>query len=598
MSISVQTLDTIRVVDPRCDLNSAARRTYKIIDGPQDISYVRISADGGASTNMTFTVNPPSTRVLVNRHMLLQTKFTLRFEGVATAALQTLINASGLPGGTGDLKCDGPRAYPLANAIRSLQVTLNNDRMTQSVNRYWRAMTRYANSFDQQNLDQSTTPTFLDQTQQYAQGGNGSGSRAPLGDYTDNLVVPPRGGWVDCNIVANPAAANIGDNLVAIVELTCAEPIWLSPFQYQRQNQSTGLIGVQNMTIQVDLGGRSAGGPAVPNGVPIASTIGGLAAAIWSHDQAAFGAAADPVRSCSVVVSDAFILASYLTPDMLTVIPPVNSYPYYEPQVYSPAVQGQTAPGASAVLNMNAVQLNSIPSRVYVFVSRADTDMRITDTDTYAALENVNISFDNRDSILSNATSYDLYQIAVKNGTNLSWPQWSSKVGGVLALDFGEDVPLRANQAPSLRGSYNLSMRVQAKNLSTVPQNLQLTVVVVSVGVITIANQNVVRSVGVLTTDDVLASKAQDALPWSPSGDIYGGAGIMDTIKGLFGKFMRFAKPAAGMAAKVLPMVAPEFAPYATGAQSILNTIGDMTGTGLVGGKKVSRAYLKKMLKN
>jgi hypothetical protein len=52
------------------------------------------------------------------------------------------------------------------------------------------------------------------------------------------------------------------------------------------------------------------------------------------------------------------------------------------------------------------------------------------------------------------------------------------------------------------------------------------------------------------------------------------------------------------MAAKVMPMVAPEFAPYATGAQSILNTIGDMTGTGLVGGKKVSRAYLKKMLKN
>jgi hypothetical protein len=596
MSISVQTLDTVRVVDPRCDLNSAARRTYKIIDGPQDVSYVRISADGGASTNMTFTVNPPSTRVLVNRHMLLQTKFTLTFTGVSTANGQRLINAAGLPGGTGQLKCDGPRAYPLANAIRSLQVTLNNDRMTQSVNRYWRAMTRYANSFDQQNLDQSTTPTFLDQTQQYAQGGNGSGSRAPLGDYTDNLVVPPRGGWVDCNILANPAG-NTGANLVATVELTCAEPIWLSPFQYQRQNQSTGLIGIQNMTIQVDLGGRSAGGPG--NGsVPIASPVGGLAAALWSHDQAGFPGVDDPVDGVTVVVNEAFILASYLTPDMLTVIPPVNSYPYYEPQVYSPAVLGATPVGGSTILNMNAVQLNSIPSRVYVFVTRADTDMRFTDTDTFAALQNVNISFDNRDSILSNATSYDLYQIAVKNGTNLSWPQWSSKVGGVLALDFGEDVPLRANQAPSLRGSYNLSMRVEAKNISDVPQNLQLTVVVVSVGVITIANQNVVRSVGVLTTDDVLASKAQDALPWSPSGDIYGGAGVMDTIKSLFGKFMRFAKPAAGMAAKVLPMVAPEFAPYATGAQSILNTIGDMTGTGLVGGKKVSRAYLRKMLKN
>jgi len=588
MSISVQSLDTVRVVDPRCDLNSAARRTYRIVDGPQDISYVRIAADGGASSNMTFTVNPPSTRVLVNRHMLLSTTFTLRFTGTATAVGQYLINASGLKGGVGTQKCDGPRAYPIANALRSLQVTLNNDRMTQGVNRYWRGLTRYANSFDQQNLDQSSTPTFLDQAQTYAQAGNGTGSRAPLGDYTDNLEVTPRGGWTDCEITRNDISTNIGDVLGAVVVLKCAEPIWLSPFQYQRHSQHTGLIGIQNMTIQCDYGGRSAG---------TATSVGGLAAALWSHDVGAYGAAADPLQSCAVEVSEAFIHASYLTPDMLTVIPPVNSYPYYEPQVYSPAVLGSTATGAFTDLSMNAVQLNSIPSRVYIFATKADTDVRITDTDTFAFLENVNISFDNRDSILSNAQPYDLYQIAVKNGTNLSWPQWSAKVGGVLALDFGEDVPLRANQAPGLRGSYNLSMRVRVQNLSPAAQNLQLTVVVVSVGVITIANQNVVRSVGVLTTDDVLASKAQDAIPWSPSGDVYGG-GIWDDIKSMFGKFMKFAKPAAGMAAKVLPLVAPEFAPYATGAQSILNTIGDMTGTGLVGGKKVSRAYLKKMLKN
>ena len=595
MSIAVQTLDTVRVVDPRCDLNSASRRTYRILDGPQDISYVKLRADGGASTNMTFTVNPPSTRVLVNRHMMLETTFTLTFRGRATANGQRLIRAKGLehanPGDASTLKCDGPRAYPLANAMRSLQVTLNNDRMTQGVSRYWRAMTRYANNFDQQNLDQSTTPTYLDQTQTYAQNGNASGSRAPLGDYTDNLVNCPRGGWTNCKVLTNPnrveAASN---NLVATVQLTCAEPLWLSPFLYQRNNQSTGLIGVQNMTVQVDLGGRSAGGG-----------LGGLAAALWSHDIATAAEAplTCPIAAVEVHVDDAFIHASYLTPDMLMELPLINSYPYYEPQIYSPPGGANVAAGAaSPELIMNAVQLNSIPSRVYIFVAKADTAVTINDTDTYARIDGVNISFDNRDSILSNADPYDLYQIAVKNGTNLSWPQWSAKVGGVLALDFGEDIPLRANQAPGLRGSYNLSIRVNATNLSPDAQPLQLTVVVVSVGVITIAHQNVVRSVGVLTTDDVLASKAQDALPWKPSGDIYGGANIMDTIKNLFGKFMRFAKPAAGMAAKVLPMVAPEFAPYATGASSILNTIGDMTGTGLVGGKKVSRAYLKKMLKN
>jgi hypothetical protein len=163
------------------------------------------------------------------------------------------------------------------------------------------------------------------------------------------------------------------------------------------------------MTVQVDLGGRSAGS---------ATTVGGLAAALWSHDVEAFGTDGDPLEEVTVAVNEAFIHASYPTPDMLTVIPPVNSYPYYEPQVYSPSVLGITAAGAFADLPMNAVQLNSIPSRIYIFVWKADADVRITDTDTYAFLENVNISFDNRDSILSNAQPYDLYQIATKNGTN------------------------------------------------------------------------------------------------------------------------------------------------------------------------------------
>ena len=167
----------------------------------------------------------------------------------------------------------------------------------------------------------------------------------------------------------------------------------------------------------------------------------------------------------------------------------------------------------------------------------------------------------------------------------------------MVALDFGEDIPLRPTQAPGLRGSFNFRVTANVSNESAADADFQLFLVIMGVGVFTISNGSAVRTVGVLDVQNILASKDQAALPWTPSGDIYGG-GILDTIKGLFGKFMKFAKPAAAMASKVVPMVAPEFAPYASGASSILNTIGDMTGTGLVGGKKVSRAYLKKMLKN
>lgn len=50
MSISVETLATKRVIDSRTDVNSYARRTYEIFDGPQDAGYVRFQPNGGNGT--------------------------------------------------------------------------------------------------------------------------------------------------------------------------------------------------------------------------------------------------------------------------------------------------------------------------------------------------------------------------------------------------------------------------------------------------------------------------------------------------------------------------------------------------------------------
>jgi hypothetical protein len=312
--------------------------------------------------------------------------------------------------------------------------------------------------------------------------------------------------------------------------------------------------------------------------------------------------------ACEVVNGGCAVYVNYLTPDMTQEIPLTNHWAYAEPQLFPgnaitlparvPGAVGGVPPLAPVVpMVFNNIQLNSIPSRCYIFASKADTQHTISTPDTFGWIQGLNISFDNRDALLSNASARDIYNIAVKNGVNLSWNQFSSKIGSVVALDFGEDIPLRPTQAPGLRGSFNFRVTANVSNESAADADFQLFLVIMGVGVFTISNGSAVRTVGVLDVSNILASKDQDALPWTPSGDIYGG-GIMDTIKGLFGKFMKFAKPAAGMAAKVLPMVAPEFAPYAAGASSILNTVGDMTGTGLVGGKKVSRAYLKKMLKN
>jgi hypothetical protein len=639
MSITVETLATKRVIDTRTDVNSYARRTYQIFDGPQDSGYVKFHPNGangganGAGNQINFTLNPPSTRVFVNRRVVLEAKFIVEITGIpqttgadgvtkTNAANGYLINMkqSGAIGadrpflaptvdpGTelgADVGTCGPRAYPLANATQSLQVNINNDQLSQNLGQYWRATTRYANSLGQSEIDQGSTATMLDMAQSYAQ--TKGNALSPFMKRGSNPLQTSRTGIYEVKVLANPKWVS-GAAVTARLEFTVREPLYLSPFLFQRGAQDTGLIGVQTLGLQLQLGGRGGGS---------------LADAIFCLDSSAYS----DTTTVTAVTQEVYCYMNFLTPDALQVIPDVNNYPYYEPVLYTTTNNAPIAAGDVTVHEavMNNIQLNSIPQRLLIFIDEPDSAARAIKSDTYAAIENINISFDNRDSLLAAAQPIDLYNIAAKNNTNLTWAEWSRDCGSVLCLNFGEDIPLRANQAVGLRGSYNLRMTVRFRNVKSgnyseggqafpLPMaGYTLSVVVFSVGVMTIAQQNVVRTTGILTNEDVLRSKEQPATPYVNTGDIYGGGWFDDFARG----FMSVMRPAASIASKILPMLAPETAPFVGAFNSIINPEqpagpgntglvrsfgnglvgGNVSGGRLVGGKKVTRAQLAKMMR-
>lgn len=615
MSITVETLATKRVVDTRTDVNSYARRTYQIFDGPQDAGYVRFVPNGGQSSGnqLNFTLNPPSTRVFVNRRVFIEATFEVSLIGIPPAEGSTtllnyartgaIIAPDAVPGTTlgSQNGNNGPRAYPLANATRSLQVSINNDQLSQNLGQYWRATTRYANGLAQSEIDQGLTPTMLDLAQTYIQT-NGT-ALSPFAQRGANPLQTSRTSIFDIQVIENTVYQNDNVPVLARVRFTVREPLYLSPFLFGRGDQDTGLIGVQTMNLQMQLGGRGSG----PNA--------DLAAAVYSIDKIkTFNSAAfTPVITATTTT--AFVYMNFLTPDALQIIPDINNYPYYEPTLYVTTLPGEVIPAGAIqrTINMNNIQLNSIPQRLLIFIDEPDSVASVYKSDTFASIQSVNISFDNRDSLLAAATSVDLYNIAAKNNTNLTWTEWNRDCGSVLCLNFGEDIPLRANQAVGLRGSYNLRMTVTYNNVKTGPatgatatgpyellpmDGVSLSVLVFGVGVMTIAQQNVVRTVGILTNEDVLRSKTQPAIPYVNSGDLYGGGFFDDFAKG----FMSVIRPVANIASKVLPFVAPEFAPIATGINSFINPqgsglVGGNVGGRMVGGKKVTRAQLAKMLK-
>ena len=233
---------------------------------------------------------------------------------------------------------------------------------------------------------------------------------------------------------------------------------------------------------------------------------------------------------------------------------------------------------------MNNVQLNAVPNRAYLFVSERDQDVNITSTDTYFQIQRLNLTYNNQDGIFSNMTIYDLYQMYLRNGGNMSFPQWSQYCGSVACFSFGLDVPLDALSAPGLRSSQNFSLQVQVQNVSDRPIVPTLNCLVVQEGVMFINGQSINRSVGVLDPSDILHSKEEKAISYKPSQNIWG-SGFWDDVGDFFKKLVR---PAINVAEKIVPS---QFQPLVQGASEVARSyglgLGRRKGGAMIGGNEL-----------
>jgi hypothetical protein len=553
-----------RVIDPRTNANSPSDRIYNVFEGAADISYQQLSQDGGVSnTSLTFTLNPPSPAVFGNRRVMVELSSDQTFVGTSAGVGIPLLQCAGLsaaPGINPGLQFyDAPRAYPLAKACTTVSFSLGNDRLAQNLGVYWAGMNRYNVDNETQDLWHSMTPDMLDQSQSYADL-NGF-ARDPLRGYGDNALLCPRGGFVDSQVIRNDSTGAPGD--IAVVRSTYREMLDLSPFLFEKGRQDVGLIGIQNQSMTLVLGGKGN------------STLSGLAGSFWSHSPLG-----SVLTASTVNITAAKVYVSYLTPDAVMQIPRSMNYNYHE-ITYLPTSQNTViAPGGAFNITQNNIQLNSIPSRIMFWVGPQDAVFNMSSTDTAWGITNVNISFDNRDSLLSNASQLDLYQICVKNKTNLSWRQFTRDVGSYIALDFGEDIPLRSGvQAPGLRGTFNLRLTVQGTNISAVGNMPTLNLITITEGVMSIVDQTVVRNIGVLTKQDVLNSRSERGITYHANGSAYGGAWYDD----VWSWVKRLGRPAINVAKAVLPGN-PYVEAIDRGAQAV--------GVGLSGGRKLTRKEL------
>jgi len=205
----------------------------------------------------------------------------------------------------------------------------------------------------------------------------------------------------------------------------------------------------------------------------------------------------------------------FLTPSLDVPLPPKSVVPYMEfPRYISQPTQTPIAAGSVSQLSSQTITLPTIPDLLIIYVkASSSTGGFITNgvvpsnySDFYlpvASLFNSAVAnpfscnFDNFSGLLSSHTAEELYGMAVKNGLEMDWAEWSGafrasvppytlapapgaagdqtqtarvpgqlvpSVGSILVSSPSQDITLQSGQSCSLVGNFTLQFNLSVVN--------------------------------------------------------------------------------------------------------------------------------------
>jgi len=591
MSLAYEKMQSVVMQDGRLDFDEQNQK-YIIAKPGEDVSYKEVISSTSSITTLNFSAPPPSPAVVVDRRIYLKLKFTMEFTGTSVGSTLLQIGSN-----------DALRSFPVSRCLNSLRITINNTTVSTELSDYFHALIHYNTDRDAKEFDYGTTPHMLDAYQNYNDYLTFGSAKNCLANYGENGFETPRGGFSGVNVISD-------DGSTATVEVEICEPLFLNPLMWERYSHDKGFIGVQTFDL-------------------IANLESDLGAALWSHSSAG-----ENITNINVSLNgNPSLLFTYITPDLLD-MPNISDdivYPYYNIDRYITNLGSVAANTASNNNPSNNIQLNSIPKRVYIYARRRNADRTFATTDTFARIDKLQVSFNNKNGLFSNATTQQLYQTSVRNGLHSSWDQWNRHTGSVFCIDFGKDVGLSSMEAPGLLGTYNLFYNIDITNVNQDEAiNFDLYTVVVSEGTFSIAQNRSISQIGVISKQDVINSPEMDQVHYD--GDLSGGnflSGLKKASKFIvkhhpkLKQAAQFVRKVGPVATDILSIPAPRAAnalrEFGKAIDSLAKLVGlgytrqeaeDMLkamgyqggdyldGRGFVGGARVNRKKLKMRSRN
>ena len=575
MSESVHKMNLVKVIDSR--LSAGRVNQYGIEQGPDSILYRISPASSLSSTNINFTnINPNSAQTFMDRSVFVQVQYQINFTGTCPAG-QNLLDQWGY-----DV---APRALFVNNSFRSTTVTLNSVPFSENTNDNLSAYTRV--HFDKLKSYLSESTSVLDNCQLYSEGVGSSVNVLASIQNGQPGSVPARGGFQGVQILTNtPTSGSI--------LLTGTEPIMISPLKFDDTTDHYSAF-VQLSTFQANFN--------------IDDNLVARLISVSNNSTATF-------TNIVASVVKANIYQNFYTSKLIQQVSPIVSYPWYKTNTFT-RTGVPLAPGSSAVMVMDLINLSSIPKKIYVYVRPTKSSLTVSQTDTFCRINSIDVTFGTR-NVMTGTDANSLYLISKNNGVDADFNSWYgstqsnkprnfSGAGSILALspmlNFGLDSILTSGS----NGPCQLQINVNYTSL--IPSGgptltYDAYILCVQDGLITLSGSSCVPQEAVVGPYDLMNVESLE--PSLTTADVldYSGGSFWSSISDFWTKNKNWMIPVAKIASKGVKMLYPETAPilgaFGLGQGGVMSggvySGGVSSGGGLIGGGKISKKKLLQLI--
>ena len=553
-------IQTFLIEDSRI-ANVTDQMSVAVKDGPASSTRQSYTASSTSSSSALFNVNVPSENTLISRDIRVKTTLYFWYEvDMDDNVGQDIVNGA---------VC----AFPLNSLCSGASLTINNAKVgVQSQD----VMNIILKQYDQREISKhiQTTPSYVDKY--WAQPGAALAVNSPLNGYQyaemDSNVVG-RGGY-EFNVQVDyktQAAGNAITNLAAVdgrfvhaagqalddkyrvqVTLTVTEPILcLHPLQFMNDD-GAAFLGVNNLELLLTI--NDAKNLWCQKGNIISDFGRGV------NEYAGFTNANLTQTTNPFKDSETEIQVNYLSlhPSQYAKMNTKNVLPTLD---YSPFITtcSATNPAAQKTQTCNFISLSQIPDKIYVQVRIPYNNQNQYNSNNLGArIDTVTVTFNNKSGLLSEMSTYQLYEMSKRNGNTQTWAEFNGQIrtanslysqdgqtgspilqaslGSIVIIDPVLDLGLSDFLSSGSLGQYGLQIKVTYTNTSgyflsstgaasTQDVPFEVAVICANSGLIVTSQGSSAMMTGLLTKSMVLSAKEKEGdLNYEDLAEMSGGA--------------------------------------------------------------------------